>query len=235
MTRRFLTPISTPFVDFDVTNSASATSSIGRLFWNTEEGTLDLGMDNDVVQSIGMEFYMPPTKNNSGEEIPNGAFVMATGVQGDRITIAKAVTNGSIDPMYMIGVATQTIEIGSETGLITTDGIIRDLNTASWAVGTILYPNSAVPGGLTSTQPQSPNIKTAIAIVLRQQQNTGRIYVRMTNGSVLGGTDSNVQITTPTDGQVLTYDSSTGIWRNEDSAAAQASQRDWNLSWQPSW
>lgn len=235
MTKRFLTPISTPFVDFDTLNSASVISSAGRLFWNTEEGTLDLGMRDDVIQSIGMEFFMPPTKNNSGEEIPNGSFVMATGVQGDRITIAKAITNGSIDPMYMIGIATQTIENGSETGLVTTHGIVRDINTSLWTVGTILYPNPSVAGGLTSTAPESPNIKTAIAIVLRQHQNTGQIYVRMTNGSVLGGTDSNVQISSPTDGQVLTYDSTTGIWRNEDSAAAQASQKDWNLYWQPSW
>jgi hypothetical protein len=233
MTRRFLTPISTPFVDFNT--DQEVTSAIGRLFWNSEEGTLDLGMENEVIQSIGMEFYMPPTKNDSGEEIPNGSFVMATGAQGDRITIAKAVTDGSVDPMFMIGVATETIEVGSESGLITTNGIVRDVDTSDWIVGTILYPNSASPGTLTSVTPQAPNIKTPIAIVLRQQENTGRIYVRMTNGSVLGGTDSNVTISNPTDGQVLTYDSSSGIWRNEDSAAAQASQRDWNLYWQPSW
>ena len=233
MTKRFLTPISTPLVDFDIENSA--TNAIGRLYWNAAEGTLDLGMANDVVQSIGMEFYMPPTKNDSGEEIPNGSFVMATGAQGDRITIAKAITDGSIDPMYMIGVATETIDIGSETGLITTNGIVRDVDTEDWIVGTVLYPSSASAGAFTPVKPQAPNIKTPIAIVLRQHKNTGRIYVRMTNGSVLGGTDSNVQITSPTDGQVLTYDSAASIWRNEDSAAAQASQRDWNLYWQPSW
>jgi len=235
MTKRFLTPISTPFVDFDTLNSASVISSAGRLFWNTEEGTLDLGMQNDAIQSVGMEFFMPPTKNNSGQGIPIGSFVMATGVQGDRITIAKAVTNGSVDPMYMIGVATHTIANESETGLVTTDGIVRQINTSMWPVGTILYPNPSVPGGLTSTQPEAPSIKTSIAIVLRQHANTGRIYVRMTSGSTLGGTDSNVEISSPTDGQVLTYDSSTGIWKNENSAAAEASQKDWNLYWQPSW
>ena len=219
MTKRFLAPISIPFVDFDTLNSASVISSVGRLFWNTEEGTLDLGMQNDAIQSVGMEFFMPPTKNNSGQEIPVGSFVMATGVQGDKITIAKAVTNGSIDPMYMIGLATHTIANESEIGLVTTDGIVRQINTSTWTVGTILYPNPSVPGGLTSTQHAS----------------TGRIYVRMTNGSVLGGTDSNVEISSPTDGQVLTYDSSTSIWKNENSAGAEASQKDWNLYWQPSW
>lgn len=229
MTKRFLTPISTPFVDFNT--DQEITSAVGRLFWNASEGTLDLGMENEVIQSIGMEFFMPPTKNNSGEEIPNGSFVMATGAQGDRITIAKAVTNGSVDPMFMIGVATETIAVGSESGLVTTNGIVRDIDTSDWPVGTILYPNSASPGKLTSVVPQAPNIKTPIAIVLRQQQNTGRIYVRMTNGSVLGGTDSNVQISSPTDGQVLTYDSSTETWRNEDATASIQQDANWITYW----
>jgi len=198
--------------------SSSALSLIdaGDLLWNYEEGTLNLGMKSEVIQSIGMEFYMPPTKNNSGELIPNGSFVMATGVQGDRITIAKAVTNGSVDPMYMIGIATEDIPNGSEDGLVTTNGIVRGLNTNSWNVGDILYPNPSVAGELINEKPNSPNIRTAIAIVLRKNANAGWIYVRMTNGSTLGGTDSNVLFTDLQDNQVVTYDAAVGIWKNAD-------------------
>jgi hypothetical protein len=199
--------------DFDID---SISASPGLMFWNDEEGTVDLVMKNEVLQSIGMEFYMPPTKNNSGELIPNGSFVMATGVQGDRITIAKAVTDGTVDPMYMIGIATEDIPDESEDGLVTTDGIVRGLNTNAWEVGDILYPNPSVAGGLTTTKPNAPNIRTAIAIVLRKNVNSGWIYVRMTNGSTLGGTDSNVLFTDLQDGQVVTYDATAGIWKNAD-------------------
>jgi hypothetical protein len=217
MTRRFLTPLSTDHIDFNTDTTSSAVS--GRLFWNDEEGTLDLGMKADVIQSIGMELYMPPTKNNSGAQIPNGSFVMATGVLGDRITIAKAVTDGSVDPMYMIGVATENIPNESEDGLITTNGIIRGLNTNSWDVGDILYPNPDVAGGLVNSQPEAPAIRTAIAIVLRKQSESGWIYVRMTNGSNLGGTDSNVKIGTLANGDVLVYDISESVWKNQQPAS----------------
>jgi hypothetical protein len=217
MTKRFLVPISTDHVDFQLVNSfANAT---GRLRWDSEEGTLDLGMNGDVVQSIGMEFFMPPTKNNSGVEIPNGSFVMATGAQGDRITIAKAVTNGSVDPMFMIGVSSQTIVDGSETGLITVNGTIRDIDTSLWPVGTVLYPDPNTAGGLVSTKPDSPNIRTPMAIVLRQHAETGRIYVRMTNGSTFGGTDSNVKFENLQDGQTVSYDGTQGIWKNTTPSA----------------
>lgn len=200
------------YIDFNLINTV--TNSVGRLYWDAAEGTLEIGMPNNSAQSIGMEFYMPPTKNNSGTTIPNGSFVMATGAQGDRITIAKAITNGTVDPMYMIGVATQDIPNGAEDGLITIFGTIRDLNTAAWPVGTVLYPNPSVAGGFTSIKPDAPNIRTPIAIVLRQHANTGRIYVRMTTGSGLGETDSNVKFTSLLDGDLVVYNDTTDIWEN---------------------
>lgn len=206
-------------IDFDVDHPVGFIEP-GQLQWNSEEGTLDLGMSGSSIQSIGMEFYLPPTKNNSGELIPNGAVVMATGAQGDRITIAKAVTDGSIGPEYIVGVATQDIPDGSEYGLVTSDGIVRDINTASYSVGTILYPDPTNPGGWTSSKPTAPAIKTAIAIVLRQQENTGRIYVRMDNGSVLGGTDSNVEFTTLLNNDIITYSQSSSYWTNQGLASA---------------
>lgn len=212
MTRRFLTPLSTDHVDFNTDNSS--TDSIGRLRWNAEEGTLDLGMDNDVVQSVGMEFFMPPVKNDSGEDIPNGSFVMATGAQGDRITIAKAVTDGSVLPEYMIGIATQDIANGSETGLVVTHGIVRDIDTSDWAVGTVLYPNSASAGALSASVGIAPEIRTPIAIVLRQHAETGRIYVRMTNAHKFGE-EQDVKIENVSNGDTIVYDSSTGLWTNQ--------------------
>jgi hypothetical protein len=218
MTKRFLVPLSTDHVDFNLINNFA--NAEGRLRWNSEEGTLDLGMSADSYQSVGMSFYMPPTKNASGVSIPKGSFVMATGALGDRITIAKAVTDGSTDPMYMLGIADHTIADGAEDGLVVTDGTVRGINTSLWPVGTVLYPNPSVAGGLTSTKPTAPNIRTPIAIVLRQNENTGRIYVRMTTGSTLGGTDSNVNFDNPQSGEVIVYDGVNNVWTNDTAPPA---------------
>lgn len=201
---------------FQFDTSATVTPAVGKMWWNSGEGTVDLEFSSNVTYQMGMQLYMPPTKNNSGVEIPAGSFVMATGAQGDRITIAKAVTNGTVAAEYMIGVAAETIPIGSETGKIITQGTVFNVNTASWPVGTILYPDPANAGQLTSTKPEAPNIKTPVAIVLRQQANTGRILVRMDVASELGGTDTNVLISSPSDGQGLVYESATGLWKNKN-------------------
>lgn len=213
MTRRFLTPLSTNHVDFNLDNPS--TWAEGRLWWDDEEGTLELGHGDGVTQSIGMEFFMPPTKNNSGVEIPAGSFVMATGAQGDRITIAKAVTDGSVNPEYMIGVAATTIDNGSETGLITTHGTVKDIDTSDWIVGTILYPSSASPGMFTASVGVAPDIRTPIAIVLRQHENTGRIYVRMTNTHKLGE-EQDVKVDNPQDGDTLVYNAASSLWENKE-------------------
>lgn len=211
MTKRFLVPISTDHIDLDLNNVFP--NSTGRIRWDSEEGTVDLGMNNDVVQSVGMEFFMPPTKNDSGVDIPAGSFVMATGAQGDRITIAKAVTDGTVDPEYMIGIAAHTIVNGSEEGLITTHGTVRGINTNSWEVGDLLYPNPASSGGLTNSEPAAPNIRVPIAIVLRKQENTGRIYVRMSISHKLSETQD-VSISSPQDKDILSYNSTSGLWEN---------------------
>lgn len=216
MTRRFLAPLSTDHVDFNLINPSEWAE--GRLWWDDEEGTLEIGHSASVSQSVGMEFYMPPVKNNSGEDIPNGSFVMATGAQGDRITIAKAVADGSVRPEYMIGIATMDIANGAENGLITVNGTVRDLDTSDWPVGTILYPSSASAGALTASVGDAPAIKTPIAIVLRQHENTGRIYVRMDIGKHLSNDLDDVQIISPQDGDTLSYNSSSGIWENKQAS-----------------
>jgi hypothetical protein len=233
MTRKFLTPISIDHIDFNTGNvSVDAT---GRLRWNSEEGTLDLGMENEVVQSVGMGFYMPPTKNNSGVSIPAGSFVMATGAQGDRITIAKAVTDGSVSPIYMIGVSSKAIPDESETGLILTNGIVRNVNTNAWPVGTVIYPNPSSAGGLTSTKPTAPNIRTAIGFVLRQHATTGRIYIRMTTGSTLGETDSNVAFASIADGDTIVYDASSQVWVNQQPSGGGGASINTDVALSNSW
>ena len=178
----------TPLIDL-VPSSGIVTTQIGRLWYNTEDDTLNIGHENGVVQQIGQEFFLPPCK--ATENIPNGSFVMAVGAQDDKITIAKAVTNGTIDPTYMIGVAAHDIAQGEEFAKIIINGIVRDINTNAWSPGTILYPNPTFAGGWTNTKPVTPAIKTAIAIVLRQNATTGRIYVRMLDGTIEPSTHIN--------------------------------------------
>jgi trimeric autotransporter adhesin len=201
------------WLDFAV-NPGTVTETEGRVYYNYEDDTLNIVHRSGAVQQVGQEFFFPPTNNNSGVQINNGEFVMATGATGDKITIAKAITNGTVDPIYMIGVANRNIPNGSELGKVITNGLIRGFNTNAWTVGTVLYPNPAVAGGWTSTKPTAPSIKTAIAIVIKQNSSSGILYIRMTNGSKLGDTDSNVEFTSLADKQMIAYNATNTRWEN---------------------
>lgn len=205
-------------IAFDTT--AGVTATTGQLTWNADMLTLDLGMPDGVTLQVGQEEQYPPTNNLSGALIPNGSVVMATGVQGDRLTIAKAVTNGTVGPEFIIGIATSDIAIGSTTGKITKFGYVNSLDTSAYTIGQKLYSDPNTPGALTATQPDAPAFRVPIAMVIRVHANTGRILVRMSGGSSFGTTDDNVKFTALTSGDGIYYNGT--LWVNTPMARLNA-------------
>ena len=85
----------------------------------------------------------------------------------------------------------------------------------SFADGDILWYNPSVTGELTATKPSAPNVKVQVAACNKGgSAGGGVITVRVNPGSQLGGTDSNAQITSASNGQLLTYDGVAGYWKN---------------------
>jgi len=212
-----ITSISTPeFIEFDTTFSPSASLPTGSLYWHEEHQTLHLSLENEVSLDLGQEEHYPPVFNNSGVQINRGELVMVTGVQGDKLTIAKAVTDGTVSFDYIIGVAAHNILNGSDNATIIKFGYVTPVNTNSYEVGTILYPSSTVDGGLTDVKPNAPGYRVPIAIVTKQGTG-GKILVRMNTPSALGESDSNVQFNNLENDDLLVYNSASSIWLNTPS------------------
>jgi len=207
--------ISTPqFIEFDTSFSPSASLPTGSLYWHEEHQTLHLSLANEVSLDIGQEEHYPPVVNTSGVQINRGELVMVTGVQGDKLAIAKAVTDGSVDFNYIIGIAAHDILDNDDEASIIKFGYLNPINTNSYAVGTILYPNPTVSGGLTDVQPDAPGYRIPIAIVTKQG-TAGKILVRMQPPSKLGDTDSNVKFSGLENEDLLIYNSASSLWVNE--------------------
>jgi hypothetical protein len=203
--------ISTPdYIQFDPTHIVTSASA-GRLQWSADEGTLEIGLEGEVVNlPIGAKNVIY-VKNGTGSTINRGKSIMAVGAAGDRISIALAVANGSIDSRYMLGIAAEDIADDS-FGYVVTNGYIRNINTSAWPVGTILYFDPQTPGGITTTEPDAPNLLLPIAIVVKQNASSGIIYVRMTLGAYLRESHD-VSISTPVSGDFLKYNGS--VWVND--------------------
>lgn len=205
------------YLDFDTTYSAALQA--GQLGWNGND-TLGLGMiGGNVVQHIGEDqfFYAKATS-----AITKGQVVMFTGAVGASGVPTGAPATGITDGTYIMGVAAESIA-SNGFGLVQSFGTLRNVNTTGFADGDILWYDPAVAGGLTKTKPIAPNVKAQIAAVINGgSSGGGTILIRINFGSTLGGTDSNAEIGTPSNGQIITYDGLDGYWKNTDLTAGTA-------------
>jgi hypothetical protein len=89
----------------------------------------------------------------------------------------------------------------------------------TWVDGQDIWYNPTT-GGLTKTKPSAPNIKVQLGTVINAGPGgSGSFQVLIGTGSSLGGTDDNVQLTSPTGAQLLTYDQTASYWKNTNLAA----------------
>jgi hypothetical protein len=209
--------ISSPdFIQFDTT--ATVTDATGRLYYDDSDmyQTLAFQMNGAVIQHVGEEIYYrvklsaPATK---------GQVMMFTGTLGASGGLTSAPATG-LQPdqsNYILGVAMQTgttndwitvVEFGEVKNIDTTGG------AEAWTQGQTLYFDPAVAGGLTKTKPNTPNAIAIVAAVVNVGVSNGILFVRPTFGSVLGGTDGNVQFGTLANGDVIVYDSVDQRWEN---------------------
>jgi hypothetical protein len=149
--------------------------SEGHLCWNSEDGTLNLGLTGgNVVLQTGQE-TLAYVKNTTANTILNGTTVAHTSAQDGRLIVQPFIADGTFLPEEFLGVATENIA-PSSLGYVNTFGYVRDFDTSSFNVGAILYASADTPGGLTSETPISPNVKVVVGSVVSSGAS-GSIFV----------------------------------------------------------
>lgn len=211
--------ISSPdFIQFDAAVSPLPTDATGKIYYNNDDqfSTLAFQMNGSVVHKIGEELYYR-VKCSSG--VTKGQVVMFTGTLGASggLTVAPATGLTALQSNYLLGIAAET-GITNDWIFVTTFGEVKNIDTTggaeAWVQGQELYYNPAVTGGLTKTKPTTPNAIASMAAVVHVSSTVGILFVRPTYGSVLGGTDGNVQFGTLTNGDVIVYDGVDQRWEN---------------------
>jgi hypothetical protein len=202
-----------PWVTFDTTPQ-SVPPTTGTVAWDGGT-TLGIQMTANVLQPVGEAQYFYIKADST---ITKGQLIMFTGAVGASGVIKGAPATGLTDGQYLMGIAAENIATNG-FGLITSFGHVRGWNTTgapvgeTWADGDVLYYNPSVAGGLTKTQPIAPNVKATIAVVVNAAPaGSGDVFVRVSTGSVLGGTDSNVQFSALAANDLIQYNGT--IWSN---------------------
>lgn len=190
----------------------------GQMNWNSEAGTVELGLTDDLKIQLGQTVLFR-VKNSTGSTLSKGQAVYASGVLGGGqiIQAAKFAADQSVDEVRFIGLMTDDLANGDD-GFVNHFGHIKNVdlrtsNTAvnpngeTWAVGDILYVDDGTAGGLTKSAPQDD---IYVAMVLADGQN-GELFVRITDPGHI--TDlHDVNLSGLVDNNLMVWNSGANYW-----------------------
>jgi hypothetical protein len=199
---------------------ANLTATNGQMTWNNDDQhkTVEVGINGDDFYIFQDQIFRVRADAN----ITKGQVVMFTGTLGASGGLKGAPATG-LQPEqanFILGVSKDTFGFG-DWGNIQYFGEVKGFNTTggaeNWQQGDVLYYNPLVTGGLTKIKPTAPAAIAVVAAVVYVSANNGILFVRPTFGSVLGGTDGNVNFTSLANNDVIVYNTTTNVWVNKQS------------------
>lgn len=177
----------------------------------------------NVFQAIGTapNTLLAYVTNDDSVTLTKGMPVYAFSGTGDRMTVKRANNTSDATSAQTVGLVLSASIAANQKGLIMMQGLLDGLSilpTSTFADGDAVYLG-ATDGSITNIKPSAPNHLVYLGVVTTASNgSSGRMYVRVQNGYELQELH-NVSINTGTltDNQVLTYESSTQLWKNKGS------------------
>ena len=154
--------------------------------------------------------------NKTGATIPKGSAVYVSGGQGAFPIISLAQANSEATSARTIGITTAAIANNAQ-GNVVVAGLATKLDTSAYPEGQTLYLSPSTPGGFVTSLPTQPLHGVLIGYVTRSNNNNGAIEVHVQNYQELQEL-SDVLITSKTNGDLLVYNSASGVWVNSSVA-----------------
>jgi len=206
--------VSSPdFVQFDT--GATVTNAAGRLYWDSTQKTLTVGLTTDISADVGQTLYAYVT-NDETFTINKGQPVYMYAAQGDRVSVKLAYNTSDATSAKTLGICAENIAAG-QAGMVLCQGVQDGLNLSAYSPGDTLYLG-ATAGTLTATKPYAPNHLVYIGVVEKANAGNGRLYVRVQNGYELDELH-NVSAQSPSNGQTIIYNATTSLWEKANLTA----------------
>jgi hypothetical protein len=157
--------------------------------------------------------------NDDSVTLTKGMPVYAFSGTGDRMTVKRANNTSDATSAQTVGLVLSTSIGANQKGLIMMQGLLDGLSilpTSTWNDGDAVYLGSTA-GTITNVKPYAPNHLVYLGVVTTASNGSaGRMYVRIQNGYELSEIhDIDLITNAPTNNQVLTYESSTDLWKNK--------------------
>jgi hypothetical protein len=201
--------ISTESIDF--AQIPSSVNTERRLQWDNDEGSLVTTLrGGNITVPLGQEIATL-VYNAEATTLNKGEVVYAFGASGQRISVKRARNLSDSTSAQTLGVVGESIASGAE-GFVIGQGMVRGINTSTYTQGNGLYLSSTY-GQFTNVKQSAPNHLVYIGFVVKVHLTAGEIFVKCQNGYELDEIHD-VQITSIADKNLIMYESSTGLWKN---------------------
>jgi hypothetical protein len=148
-----------------------------------------------------------------GEAISKGQAVYVSSADGTNMIVSKASNVSDATSSKTLGLLESGGGVNAKVKVIT-EGLLSGLNTSTATAGDAVW--LGVAGNLIyglANKPSAPAHLVSIGVVTRVNSNNGEIFVKPQNGFELHELHD-VALTSPTNKQVLSFDSATGLWKN---------------------
>ena len=173
-------------------------------------------VDNDgVVDSA--ETTQIIVRNSTGSTLTKGQVVYLSGATGNRPNAVLSQANTEATSSKTIGIVVANISNNSD-GYVAVSGTLHNLDTSAFTAGNAVWLSATVAGAYTSTIPVEPNHTVFIGYVARSHPTQGRLVILIQNGYELNELHG-VLVTSEANNDLLTYESSTGLWKNKTFSA----------------
>lgn len=161
-------------------------------------------------------------RNATGSTLSKGTVVYTSGANGTHVQVTKAQANSEATSARTLGFVADNIANGAD-GFVIDSGPLEGVDTSGKTAGDIVYLSPTVAGGWTTTKPVAPNHLVYLGVVTRVNVSNGSIFVKVQNGYELDEIHD-VLLVSETNGDLLKYDSATGLWKNAAQSTLTVSQ-----------
>ena len=200
-------PLASPALTGNPTAPTAATGDNDTTIATTGFVQQELAAGTAIAKSL--EVYV---RNQTGATLTAGTIVYINGATGNRPTVTKAQANNDANSAQTFGFVKTSIT-NNGFGYVIVRGEVENLDTSALTEGQQLYLSPSTAGTWTTTKPYAPDHLVYVGIVIRAHPTLGVILVAIQNGYELDEIHD-VKITSPSNGQVLKYDSAQGLWVN---------------------
>lgn len=183
----------------DFAGSAAAPYALGRIIYDENEKTHKAQNDLAGAPLFIGEALRARLTNDTGGTLSKGAAVAITGAVGVNLQVELLDASNLDSSVRALGLIYLDALAGADS-YIMRFGAVRDLNTAAFSPGDILYGDPATPGGLINTRPVAPFYPIRIGVCIISHASAGIIGV---DTLAFNGTDTTVNIEGTLNGVVV--------------------------------